>query len=701
MALIGKLREKMGPILAIAIGFSLLAFVLGDILTSRTSLFRDSGNEMGIIAGESVSPQEFEFKFQENMGFQKAQSKTENLDAATVDNLREQTWNQIVNEKIFGKVYDHLGLTVSTDELWDMVQGRFVHPKILEVPAFKDSITGQFKPESVVKYLNSVPENAEAYHQWLQFEDGIKKERIAQKYLNMIKEGIYITKAEAEEAEIARTNQAKISFIGLMYRTVPDSTVKLSDSDLKTYYSKHEKEYEQEASRKLDYVTFDIAPSPEDYIATEKLAAGMVDDFKSAASDSEFVMHYSDNKTFSNSFTPKGELAPEIESKFAQLEKGNIIGPFFESNVYKLYKLIDKKEIPDSAKARHILLRFEGQDSATVIARADSIKKVIKSSKGKFADLASKFSQDPGSAMKGGDLGWFKEGAMVPAFNDACIYGKKGDLTVVQSQFGMHIIEVQDIAASSLRFKVAVVEKKAETSTTTDRNIFAKANSFVSTYPTSELFDKGITEMKLNKRNVETLKENDRSIPGLESSREVVRWAYQAKKGDISKVFQLGEKYVVAHLTGINEKGVAPFEDVKSRVETAARKEKKAKDFMDKINQNMSGVTTLEALAAKLGAQVQVADGFNFTVHAAQGIGNEPRVAGVLFSLKKGEMSKPVEGTSGVFVVVQNEIIAPEKVDWVSSKTTLKNGIKSRVDYQMLNALKEKAEIKDNRAKYF
>ncbi len=697
MALIGKIRERMGTFLVIAVGFSLVAFLLGDLLTSNTSLFSDNKNEIGSIAGESVSPQEFEAKFQQNVEFYKINSNTENVDAAALDNLRDQTWNQLINEKIFQGVYEDLGITVTSEELVDMVMGKFVHPKIIEVPAFKDSLTGAFKPAAVKQYLSNIASDKQAMDSWLNFETGIKRERVAQKYVNMIKGGLYVTKAEAEMNYIAQSRYAKISFVAMKYTEVADSLVAVTDADLKSYYSKHENEFKQEASRNLEFVSFELAPSQEDYRAAQQSLADLKADFAATAKDSDFVKMNSDNKNIKGEYMNPSSI-PALGTEMATAQVGNVYGPYMEGNEFKLMKVRSIEEMPDSAKARHILIRAANGDTLAAMSKADSIKKAIKSGKTTFADAAKTMSEDPGSAEKGGDLGWFREGAMVPEFNDACFKGKKGELTVVKTNFGYHIIELMDQGPLSKRLQAYFVTRKVEPSTATDRQVYAKANSFASKYPSGADFDKGVTEEKLNKRNADNIKENDRSLGGLEQPRELIRWAFKAKKDEVSKVFQLGNQYVIAHLVAVHEKGIATMDEVKDQITAMVRKEKKAAQFIEK----MQGSSDLNALAAKLKLQVETADNVNFANSYILNYGNEPAIVGSFMALKQGVVTKPIEGRRAVYVARVDAFTEPAaKTDFKDDRATLVSTNNQRVDYQLFNALKDKADVIDNRARFY
>ncbi len=702
MALIGKLRDRMGFILAIAIGFSLFAFVLGDILTSGTSLFESGKNDIGQVAGESISALDFERKYQENAEFWKINNQKDNLDEQASDNVREQTWNQIITEMIMGKAYVELGITVSTEELWDMVQGKFLHPKIKEVQFFHDSLTGLFKPDAVVGYLNNIKDDPKSMNQWVAFESGIKKERIAQKYNNLVKLGTYTTKAEAILNKKHAEKTARAKYFKIDYASIVDSTIVVSDKELKTYFNQHQDDYKNEdALRSIEYVAFAVSPSQEDYSFSEQSTFSIIEEFKAAKNDSEFVMRNSDNRLFSDSYVSEKALPAIIAADVMNSTEGNVIGPYLDQQSYKLTKVIGFKNLPDSVKARHILLSIEGSPEAT-LATADSLKKLIKSGKAKFADLAATLSKDPGSGSKGGDLGWFSDGMMVKPFNDACFNGKKGDLPIVTSQFGVHLIEIMDLGVASKKVMIATVEKLVETSTKTDQQVYAKASEFASKYNSADLFAKGVADEKLTKRLADNIKESDKTITGLESPRELIRWAYKSEKGDVSKVLQFGKTYVVAILDKVNDKGTRPFENVKEEVMAEVRKEKKAQMLIEKIKTSSSGAANIEDLATKLGVPLESTEEVNFAnAYLGKGAG-EPSVVGILFASKAGVMSEPIKGNVAVYVIQPTEFKEPIiPTDLSETILTNNNSLKQKADYQLLTTLKEKAAIQDYRSKFY
>jgi peptidyl-prolyl cis-trans isomerase D len=379
----------------------------------------------------------------------------------------------------------------------------------------------------------------------------------------------------------------------------------------------------------------------------------------------------------------------------------DIIGPYEEAGSYKIARLVGAKMVADSVKARHILIKLQNNDTTAAMNKADSLKNLIKKGQ-KFDDLAKKFSEDPGSAVKGGDLGWFPPGKMVGPFNDACFDGKKGDMPIVQSQFGVHLVEITDKGAASTQVQIAIVARKVEPSQKTYDSLYNKAQNFAATYTNGKAFDSAIVSKGLNKRVADNLREADKTVPGLEQPRELVRWAYKANKDEISKVFTFGDKYVVAHLVDIKEKGTLPLEEVERQVTIGAKKDKKAEMLMEKFKTKSAGATTIDAIAQTLGVNLVSAENVNFAGSYIQGIGNEPRLLGLMFTMKQGQVTPPVKGMNGVFVASVEKINEPaEPKDLSASQKQLGDQRKQRSEYEVFNALKEKAKVEDYRGKFY
>ena len=697
MAVIGRIRKRVGLLIGF-VGVSMILFILGDLVTSNTGLMHRNTDVIGEIAGTKVHYQDFERKVETLTENYKSNTKNENIDQNTQDMLREQAWGMFVNDNVLTPEYEKIGISCSAEELYDMCVGK--NPNAQVKQAFTDPKTGQFDPNAVLRFLKDLPNRDETVQrQWRTFEDAIREERIAEKYKNLIKDGLFASSEEAKRNHEEIFNTKTIRFVRLDYNTIPDSTVKFEDSDLEKYYSDNNSKYKQaENIRKIEYITWEVLPSSDDKEEVKKWIDSKKGEFESSTNDILFVNQNSDTP-FDSAFHAKGTLKPELDSVMFNSNIGTIVGPYLDGESMKLAKLAEVKMVSDSVKARHILLKFENGDTAAALAKADSLKNVIEKG-GKFDVLAPIFSGDPGSAVKGGDLGWFRQGMMVQPFNDACFNGKKGDMAIVTSQFGVHLIEIMDKGVPSKQVQVAIVERKIEPSQKTYDNIYNKAMEFASKNPDAPSFESSIVKQGLNKRIADNIRENDKNILGLDQPRELVRWAFTAKKDDISKVFTFGDKYAIARLTEIREKGTLPLDLVKDQVTAEVRKTKKADILIEKFNK-ASG-TTIDEIAQKLNTTATDADNVTFANNYIPGIGNEPAVVGTIYNAKANQITKPIKGDNGVAVVyIVSVKEAPPITDIPGNKKQITDQRKRRSDYEVFNALKEKANIDDNRGRFY
>ncbi|HNR19201.1 MAG TPA: SurA N-terminal domain-containing protein [Bacteroidia bacterium] len=700
MAVIGKIRERAGLLVGI-VGFSIVVFIVGDVLTSGSSFFQGGKTAVGEIGGKEVDVRDFEARVNENIEKAKLSQGKETLDQATIDQIREQTWGEIQNEMLVGKQIEKTGLVVSSDEVFDMVNGKDPHPQVKQ--AFTDPKTGQFSSANVMQFLKNMDsdQTGKTRAQWVNFEEYIKNERLTNKYYDMIKGGFYVTKDEAQRDYINKNKTLTLRYVQLNYNTIVDSTVKPTDAEMQKAYNENKDKYEQkEETRKVDYVIYSVTPSADDNAAAQSYINQLVDAFQKTTDDSLFVASNSDDKA-PLAFQAKGVVSPIIDSMMFAGSPGQLAGPYMENNSWKISKLVDVKYMADSVKASHILFKTNTPADSTVMkAKADSIYNLIKKG-AKLSSFAS-LSEDPGSAAKEGDLGWFKPGVMVPEFNDFCFNNKTGSLGVVKTSFGYHIIEVTGVGAQSKQVKVATVARNIEASSKTFQGFFAQANDFAGKNRTAEAFDKAVKEGGLNMRTAEQLKENDKNIPNVDNARELVRWAYTAKKGEVSKAFEMSDKFVVAKVAEIKAKGYLPLEQVKDQVEVEARKTKKAEMLTEKINAAMSGAASIDQVAGKLAVAAANAENVNFSSPYLANVGYEPALVGTAFALDKNKISKAIKGEQGVYIaqVIDVKESAPT-TDYKENKKQLMQQLGGRAQYETFNALKEKAKVQDFRGRFY
>ncbi len=696
MAVIEKIRGKAG-LLLVFVGFSLVAFILGDFFSSKNGMSSSDAN-IGEIDGKKVNVMDFEEKVQVQLNNYKLQSNSDNIDQNTTEQIREQTWNQLINEMVLTPQYEKLGITCSPKELLDMVQGKNPHPQVKQ--AFTDPKTGVFNPASVGNFLKNMDndQTGKTRQQWVVFEKAIREERIQQKYYNLIKQGLYVSKAEAKDEFFNKNKSASIRYVSLNYSTIADTTIEVSDAELKTLYNATMKKYKQEASANIDYVTFEVFPSDVDRQAALFEINKLAEDFRASENDSMFVALNSDSP-FNPAFNKKGTLPLNIDSIMFASPVGFVVGPYEENSSFKLAKLSAVKMLPDSAKASHILLKMDAANKDAILATADSIKSALKGG-ANFEALSNQYSTDEGSKIKGGDLGWFAPGAMVAEFNDACFNGSKGDYTIVETQFGIHIIHIVDLGKPARQIRVAFVDKKIEPSSKTYQAVYSKANGFASKNTTADAFEKAVSDEKLTKMSEPNIFENARQVGPMENSRELVRWAFTSKPGEVSKAFEFGNRFVVAKLIDRKEKGYSTIEQIKDQLTAEVRRDKKAAILIEKLSK---GGQNLDAMAAANGQPVQVADNVTFATPVFQSSGMEPYVVGYVMNLKVGQVSPPLKGTNGVYVAVVNSFAeVKEPADLAAeAKQQLASTLQNRSQYETYNALREKAGIVDKRSKFY
>jgi peptidyl-prolyl cis-trans isomerase D len=717
MSVLEKIRSKTGLLVGI-VGLALVIFILESLLGSGGALFSGQDLNVGEIAGDKIDYPAFSAKVNEQIAQIQKQNPNQQIDEKMKEQIIESVWSQLINEKVLKVQYKKLGITVSDDELYDLM---LVHPHQYVIQQLTDQQTGKVyeglaKPDGtidVVKLNQQVSSfNADQEKFWKQLEKSILEVRAAEKYNNLIKKGLYITSAEAKDAFIAQNKQVNAAFVMKRYSDVSDSTVKVSEDEISAYYNKHQNDYKvSEPSRKIEYVAYDVMPSKADYEALLKDAQRVTEEFKTKttpAEDSSYIAQESEGGAISIANYGKKNMIIADSTVFTA-PKGTVYGPYTEGTFLKVYKLSDIKSIADSAKVRHILIGLQSQRTQTqrtpeVAKRiADSLLVLLKAKTVKFDTLVKTMSDDMGSLDKGGDYGWFDENkGFVDPFKNAGLQGTVGNITVVPTQFGFHIIEVLNVSKTRHNsYTVAQISKLIAPSSETAQEYYKIASDFSGKNQTADAFNKAIETDKLNKRIAENIKEGDKALPGLEGAKDLVRWVYKSKKGEISPVFEFKDRYIVAQLVAVKEKGIAPLEDVKDDVTAKAIRDKKADAFIKEFETKAGASKSIDDIASKMGLTAEKADNLTFSAYNVAAIGREDALIGTATSMKAGATSKAIKGDNGVFVVnvaSVNEPVLPK--DFKGKQQEIERMNNGRVDYEMFDALKEKANIEDHRGKF-
>lgn len=704
MGTLQTIRNKAGVLVAVIIGLALLSFILSDLFSNNRMFSSGQKTDIAEIFGETVSVMDFESRVEElTENYKRNTGQEATPDEATMQSIREQVWESLLIDYIVANNLEDNGITVHPNELQDIIVGNNIDPQVQQIPVFKNQQTGLFDKNLVIQFITNLDKDptGNARLSWVAFEKQLEKAHLTNKYYTSVKKGLYVTGAEAKEHAENSNNNVDLKFIVKRYGDINDSLITVTDKEIDTYYNEHKHLFEQEASRDIEFVIFNVNPSPEDIEKIENRMKSIREEFIAVTVENipEFVNRNSD-APYSEEYFTMESLSPPLDSTMFAEKPGFVYGPYVEGDEYRLSRLISFKNLPDSVHARHILIApSESRNYEQAKVLADSLKDVIDKG-GEFTSLAFRYSDDKGSAAEGGDLKWFTRGRMVKPFEKASFEAKKGETVTTETQFGFHIINIIDKSPDANTAEIAQIVWKIEPSSQTYQAVQTQAYKFAGTSSTMEKFDENVNKEGLTKRLANNLRPTDINIAGLDSPREMVRWAYKAEKNDVSQPFDFQDKFVVAVLTEVREKGIAEKDQIKEQLTSLAKKEKKAENFIKEINEAIKA-GSIENIAEKLSTQVQDAANINFNTFSLPGVGIEPNVIATAVATGLNKLSEPVKGNNGVFLLTVTNSAKTNNTDPVSSKNQLQNELKSRVDYQAFEALKKIAEVKDYRGMWY
>lgn len=699
MATLEKIRNRAGVLVAVVIGLALFAFILGDILGSGPSLFTDSQFEIAEIAGKSVPYQSFQERVDEISEIYMLNTGESALDSETYESILEQAWQQLLREIILGQEYDRLGIDVSPEEMFDMVQGSNVHPYVRQL--FTDPSTGTFSQSAVIQFLRSMSQDPSGQQRdyWLYVEKEIAQERKQTKYNNLIRKGLYVTPLEVNAGWEENNKSVNFDFIVQRYDAVDDSLVEVSSAEIRRYYRQNKETYKQTASRDIEYVTFDITPSEEDDRLAQEWIEEIEDEFAEVDELRQFINLNSDIPFDERNYSYE-ELPENIADSMFDASPGDIYGPYFEDNSYRLSRLAAINFMPDSVRAKHILIQPNQIDYQQAESLADSLLGALQAGED-FETVAMQYSDDTGSRFDGGNLGWFSEGMMVPEFSNAAFEAARGEYFIVETQFGFHIVQVTDRSREVKKVQVATLAREVTPSSATYQNIYSEANRFAGSNDTYDEFSEAAAEEGLPVRMADNILINDKQIPGLASAREIIRWTFEADENSVSPIFEIDDKFIVAALTEVRTEGYQSQDEVSNEIEGILTREKKGEIIKSRIAELKEESTGIYSLATALDTDVEEATNVRFTSLSVPGAGIEPRLIATAHSVEENVLSDPVAGENGVYVLEVTSVDIPEEKDLEMERTRLANNKRSRVNIEAFEALREKAGVKDNRHQFF
>ena len=725
MATLQNIRKRSGLLIGI-VGFAMLAFILTDLLSSRGSILQRDVNTILEVNGEKISSQQFFARVQERIDNYIASSGDAGLAQSSRDQFLDLTYDDLLRERIMSSEYEELGMQVTSEELWDVI---ITNPSVTSIQGFQNE-QGQFDPERIKQYIALLeeqratnPEVQQEWENWINFEQQLLDSQIQSKYNGLISKGIKATSLEGKMQYDERNTRSDIRMVFRPYTAISDSSIEVTEGDIKKFYNKNKEElFKQENARDIEYVVFNIEPSAKDKSdAAASFNEMMVDQilynaetnqndtirgFVNTDDDSAFINANSEQSRYFGQYFREGQLDPQYDSLMFASEPGFIYGPFEDNGFYKAVKLIEKSTQPDSVRARHILIAYQGAErAAPEVVRtpqqarqlADSLFEVVKANPGNFASYAAQFSDGP-TKTKGGDLDWFQPGAMTANFGNYAFNNDKGDIGLVITEFGFHIIEITDQGGNTPVAKVGILDMRILPSNDTEDRIYAESNGLAGNVNSIDEFRAKAAELGAEVRPATNLRPLDKTVPGLALSRQIVRWSFnETTEEGMTNIFDLSNQVVVVYLSKVREEGFASIDDVRSQIDTRVRREKKG----EMISKEMSGASNLDDLAQSMGVQVNTIAGVTFSNNSIQGVGTEPLVAAIASGLPLNTLSNPIVGNTGVMMIeVTSRTEAAPQENYSTQIQQISNQYVSRVNSEVFETLKSKATIVDNRASF-
>jgi peptidylprolyl isomerase/peptidyl-prolyl cis-trans isomerase D len=691
MGVMNKLRDNTGVILWI------LVISFGVIWTLQDSnVFETMGQQTRNIAVVNGAPVRYE-QFQQALEQQRERIRQQvgnELTPRMEEVVQEQAYTQLVNQQLLQQEMDRLGISVTDDEVREMVFGDNPHPLIRQ--QFADS-TGQIN----YQLIENLAQNPEMKQRWIQLEQFLREQRRQQKMNALVQATVHVSREDVERYYHRRNDTTSVRYVAMRYASVPNDSITVTDADLQSYYESNKEDYKRPRTYTLEYATRPKNATAEDSAAIAEDLRTLREEFAAAENDSLFLSENASDRSYNRAYRTADQLEASIaDAIFQNPEPGAVVGPVFANEMAHLIKIQDTRPAESEyVHARHILLRSSEPDPAKM-GRLRAIRDSIESGAASFAAMAREYSED-GTASEGGDLGWFGRGRMVPAFEEAAFNASAGELIgPIRSEFGYHLIRVEAKADQAVQFAdLAYSLRPSQATLREQQNLLEDLAYFAE--DEGGAFREEAERLGLEVQDVEVEAEQT-SIPGIGASRSLTRFLDGAEPGEISSVAETDNAFVVAHVVSVQEEGYRPLDDVRAQVRTRVQLQKKreiqVRRMRDALRQN-----GFDGMAGTLGTRIRQQDNVTFATNSIPGIGRDPAFAGTIFGLEVGEVSSVVEGANAAYVieVVDRQTppeLTPERRAQIRQQLIQQQ--QRQVTQQWLSALREKADIQDNRSQF-
>jgi len=702
MGIIGSIRKHSGWAVAI-VGIAILAFILGDLTKNRGGI-----PDVGKVNGETMTSQRFNEKVTEMENNYKMQQQTTQVPAEMEQQIREQVWQQFVEETLMEEQTAKLGLRVSPAEVNDMFTGKFIHPYVRQ--SFTDPQTGQFD----VRYVNQFIENFDQLDttrrmQWVELENYVKADREQQKYNTLISSGFYMPKALVAKVAEYGKSVANVRAVALPFSSVSDEEATVNDEDFQAYYNEHKAEFRvREELRDLEFIAFPVNPTPQDLADIQNQVNKTWDEFQTVPEDEvAFFVNAESDRSYDSTYKRASAFKAPLDEQIAAAKDGEFIAPVLAGNEWMMAKVISSAVRPDSLRASVVYIL--NQNAGGNIMRsdeqakhlADSVLALLNGNKITFEQAVEQYSDDPQKGNTKGDMEWQLDGGY-GFLNEELINHAVGSCFVFEHPQGVgyFVVKVTDKTPAAKKYRVALISREIAASNATNRAVYNEANRFAGQNRNYTDFSAAAQQENMQVRSARvTLMSNN--LSGISNARSIVQWAFNedTKVGDVAdQVYECDGMFVVVALKDVFKKGYATLEQIRPMIEQPVRVEKKASVLMARASEAVKAAQDINSIAMKLNASVDTIDSVAFTDYYLDRYGMEPKVQAAI-AASKGGMVGPIKGASGVYMV-QIDSKAPRANDETMVKMQMEQGYRSKAR-MATQVLRDKAKIEDQRNKFF
>ena len=668
MTTLQRIRNH-GVILLVVVGVAMLAFILGDFLNSGSSFFNRSRENVAVIAGHKVHYTEYEAAKDQLTEVYKIESGSNDINEEMTLQIRNQVWQMLLMDYTLQEQADKIGMDVTAEELSELCIGANPHQLIRQRRAFYDE-TGNFNRFALINFLNSLAQEPETQEQaanmqqaktyWLYWENAVRLTHLQEKYVDLLGKLVTANPLDAKYAFEARQTSTDVEFVEQPYFAVADSLITVSDADIKKLYNAQKEQYKRTPNRALVYVSFPIVPSESDYAEVEKLMKSIESDFQTKEDITALVNSNSDvlydGRDYSESTVP----AEYKEFAFGKgVKKGQYTEMTFTDGTYAMARIMD-----------------------CGYTKSDSVKLVLVAN---------------GEGTEDVELGWYQANELQKNIADPAFAGKKGSQFTVSTGMGEQTFKIADKSVATPKVKLAILSRKVTPSSKTYGVLYNEAKQFIVNNGNVELLRQAAQEQGLSVTPAFGLDVNADKVNNLKNSRGIVRWAFEAKEGQLSDVFECGDQFIVAALTEVNEGDYRTLDEVRMELTMQATADKKAEYLMAQLKD----VKTLEEAATLWGVEIQKAENINLASTRMGAAGVEPAVIGAAMALESNSTSAPVKGNVGVYMVrIGEKTVAEGELNTETEISNLNMRNSYSIPYQAIALIEENAEVEDNRARF-